>query len=221
MRKGNFDLTHYTSWNRSRIHTILNYYGENFFRGKKMLEIGCGWADIGAYFESIGADVTVSDAREEHINVIKHRHPNLKCKVVDSENTVWSYDEPQYDAIIHFGLLYHLQNPSENLKMVCERCDNLIIETEVLDSDDPYNIIFKREETIWENGAWGMANSGIGSLPSYAWVERELSENNMEVTPIPNPSTANAESHRYDWPRVNANVFVSAQRAMWFCKKNK
>lgn len=219
MRQGKFDLAHYTNWNQSRIATILHYYGKDFFKDKKVLEVGCGWADMGAYFQSIGADVAVSDAREEHINIIKNRHPDLKCKVVDSEDTTWKYDETKYDIIIHFGLLYHLQNPSENLKLICNHCDVLMIETEVLDSDDPHNIIFKEEETEWENGAWGMANSGIGSLPSYAWVERELTENNMEVTRIPNPSMANAEAHRYDWPRVNANKFVSAQRAMWFCKK--
>lgn len=219
MRKGKFDISHYTDWNKSRINTVIDYYGKKFFKNKTLLEVGCGWADMGAYFNSIGANVSVSDAREEHINVIKTRHPELKGFVIDSEETEWKYDDSKYDIILHFGLLYHLQNPEENLKMVCDRCDTLIIETEVLDSDDPNRIIFKDEETKWDSGAWGMAFNGTGSLPSYAWVERILNECGMEATPIPKPQMANSGAHRYDWPRINTNKFVSAQRAMWFCKK--
>lgn len=219
MKKGKFDISHYTGWNESRISAIIDYYGKDFFQGKSLLEVGCGWADMGAYFHSLGSDVSVSDAREEHIEVIQKRHPELKGLVVDSENVDWQYDKSKFDIIIHFGLLYHLQNPEVNLKMICDHCDTLIIETEVLDSDDPNRVLSKAEETVWERGAWGMAFSGTGSLPSYAWVERVLEECGMEVVRIPKPELANFGAHRYDWPRVNANRFVSAQRAMWFCRK--
>lgn len=219
MKKGQFDISHYTDWNKKRIATILDYYGVDFFKGKKVLEVGCGWADMGAYFHSIGADVTVSDAREEHINVIKERHPELKAFVVDSEDTEWKYPEEKYDIIIHFGVLYHLANPDESIKLVSEHCDTLIIETLVFDSDDPEKILFRDEETDWTKGAWGMAHSGTGNITSYAWVENQLEKNGMEVTRIPKPAMCDSGAHKYSWKRENKGAFRPAQRAMWFCKK--
>jgi ubiquinone/menaquinone biosynthesis C-methylase UbiE len=221
MRKGKFDISHYTDWNKKRIEAILDYYGEDFFKGKKVLEVGCGWADMGAFFQSIGADVTVSDAREEHINVIKERHPELKVLVVDCEDTEWKYPEESYDIIIHFGVLYHLANPDESINLVSKHCDTLIIETIVSDSDDPENILFRKEQTNWEKGAWGMAHSGTGNIPSYGYVEAHLKKNGLEVTRIPKPEMCNSGAHNYSWPRKNEGEFKPAQRAMWFCKKQK
>lgn len=224
MRKGRFDISHYTNWNKSRINTIIDYYGEEFFKNKEVLEVGCGWAAMGAHFSSIGANVTVSDAREEHISVIKERYPQLKGLVVDSEDTNWVYENQMYDVIIHFGLLYHLRNPEDNLRLTTRHCETLILETEVLDSDDPEQIILIKEETNWDHGAWGMAHSGTGCRPSYAWVERILNDCNMEVTRIPKPELANAGSHNYSWNRANKEKvdnpkLVSGRRAMWFCKR--
>lgn len=219
MKKGGFDISHYTGWNQKRIATILHYYGEDFFKGKKILEVGCGWADIGAYFYSIGADVTVSDAREEHIEVIKERHPELKALVVDCEDTKWKYPEEHYDVIIHFGVLYHLANPDESIKLVSEHCDTLIIETIASDSEDTEKIEFRDEETEWKKGAWGMAYSGIGNIPSYSWVEAQLKKNGMKAVRIPNPKMCNSGRHKYDWTRVNNGGFSPCQRAMWFCEK--
>lgn len=215
MRKGKFNISHYTDWNKKRISAILDYYGEDFFKGKTVLEVGCGWADMWAFFASLGADVTVSDARVEHINVIKERHPELTAMVVDSEDTDWQYPRDHYDIIIHFGVLYHLANPDESIALVSKHCDTLIIETIVSDSDDPDKIQFRDEET----GAWGMAHSGTGNIPSYGYVEANLEKNGMEVTRIPKPAMCDSGAHKYSWKRVNNGGFKPAQRAMWFCKK--
>jgi cyclopropane fatty-acyl-phospholipid synthase-like methyltransferase len=221
MREGRFHIPHYTSWNESRLRAINDFYDEGFFKGKKVLEVGCGWADIGNEISKLGAHVTASDARIEHMEKVKLRHPHMKTQLFDLENTdEWVFEEEKYDVIIHFGVLYHLSNPVENLKFISKHCDHLIIETEVLDSDNPELVNFVQEENRWEHGAWGMAFSGTGCRPSYALVENALSNEGMVVTRAPKPEMVNAGAHNYDWERKNTGKMNRVcQRAMWFCHK--
>lgn len=217
MRKGNFD-GHYTDWRKKRIQVTLDHYGEEFFTDKTLLEVGAGWGDTGKQFAKLGADVTVSDAREEHMHEARRRNPEVNPVVIDSESTTWDYDQ-DFDVIIHWGLLYHLQNPEEHLKLISDHCDHLIIETLVADSEDPDYIVFRNEETNWKHGAWGMAFSGVGCIPSYAFVERIFEECGWEWKRLENPGLCNSGMHHYDWPRKNKKGFKPGQRAFWFCEK--
>jgi hypothetical protein len=219
MNKGNFGIRHYTNWNETRMRAINNYYPEDFFEGKTVLEVGCGWADVGNEISKLGADVTASDARWEHLEQVKLRHPHLATHVFDLENENWTFPEEHYDVIIHFGVLYHLSNPVQNLELISEHCSHLIIETEVLDSDDPELIQLVEETQIWDQGAWGSAFSGTGCKPSYGMVEATLKRQGMSVVPAPAPHLLNASTHHYDWNRKNDGSFKPAQRAFWFCEK--
>jgi len=225
-KKHFFDMSHYVAWDCSRIEAIKRYYPKNFFVGKKVLEVGCGWAAIGNAMHQLGADVTVSDARAEHIEEVRKRYPHLKTHVYDleySKKDDWNFPEEKYDIIIHFGVLYHLSNPVENLKFISDRCDYLIIETEVLDSKDSNLVNLVKEEPLkWKDGAWGNAFSGIGSKPSYGLVESTLEKNGMIVTKAPNPELLNAADHKYDWIKKDTGQLNGVcQRAMWFCEKAK
>jgi hypothetical protein len=219
MRTGDFD-GHYIPWRKSRIAVTLDYYGDEYFNGKKLLEVGAGWGDVGNEFSKLGAIVTVSDAREEHMYKAKLKHPNLTCLTIDSENTTWQYPVEIYDMIIHWGTLYHLKNPKENIELFSKHCKEMVLETIVADSLDPDYIILKNEEKIWENGAWGSAYSGIGCLPGYAYVEKCLTDSGFDWKRMENPKRANAAFHYYDWKRENNKKYKSGQRAFWFCKNN-
>lgn len=208
----------YIPWTVSRINATLTKYDKEYFDGKTVLDVGAGWGGNGNEFSKFGSIVTVSDAREEHMRDAKERYPHLNCVVVDSESTEWDYTTDVFDVIVHWGLLYHLQNPEEHIKLLSNHCKELILETEVSDSDDVNLIEYRNEETDWDSGAWGMAYSGVGCLPSYAWVERVLSENGFEWERLDNPSIANARYHHYDWKRNNSGNWKSGQRAFWFCK---
>ena len=94
-----FDIHGYPEWNESRIKHLIDTYGQPFFKGKTVLEVGCGYAGIGKAMLDMGAIVTVSDAREEHIEVVKERYPEIQALVVDSESTTWDYPEDKYDII--------------------------------------------------------------------------------------------------------------------------
>ena len=61
---------HYDKWQISRMNGIKKYILPDYFKDKTLLELGCGYADIGNMFYKLGSIVTSSDARKEHLNVV-------------------------------------------------------------------------------------------------------------------------------------------------------
>lgn len=44
---------HYNNWTNSRINGINKYIGSEYFAGKRLLELGCGYAHIGNKFHEM------------------------------------------------------------------------------------------------------------------------------------------------------------------------
>ena len=83
---------HYDAWQKSRIDKIISIIGQEFFKDKTMLELGCGHGYIGKYFQDIGADVTFAEGRPEHIDSIKLRMPDAKTVLLNQENN-WDLEK--------------------------------------------------------------------------------------------------------------------------------
>jgi 2-polyprenyl-3-methyl-5-hydroxy-6-metoxy-1,4-benzoquinol methylase len=156
---------HYNDWIISRINGVKKYISPDFFKGKTLLELGCGYADIGNMFHELGAIVTSSDAREEHLQVVKQRYPHLTTLQIDGEN-ISRIDK--YDIILHWGLLYHLNEIEDHLEEIAKKCDVLLLETEVSDSDDIKFYISSRE------CGYDQAFHNVGIRPSPSYVESVL-----------------------------------------------
>lgn len=202
---------HYDQWRNNRIDVTNALLTTDFFREKSVLEVGCGYGDIGNAFSQQGATVTCSDARREHIEVLTARHPHLKTRVDDMDR--WLDDMPHFDVIIHFGLLYHLKNPSGHLIDVSQYCDYLFFETEVCDSTNPDDILYTNE-----NG-YDQAFNAVGSRPSPSYIEKILSLCNFSFRMITTPSL-NHDFHRYDWEHRNDKHWEHGLRRFWICWKN-
>jgi SAM-dependent methyltransferase len=188
---------------------VLKYINSDYFRGKTLLELGCGYADVGNDFYKLGANVTSSDARREHLGVVRERYPHIKTLFLDSD-----VDEiPQhYDIIVHWGLLYHLRNIETSLKHAAASCNVLLLETEVADSHDPNCLL-----STWEQG-YDQAYNKAGCRPSQALVERVLTQNGFKYKLINDP-ILNAEFHKYDWVVLNTGAWKSGLRRFWICWK--
>lgn len=204
---------HYNLWRAKRIVAIINHYGEEFFREKKILELGAGYGDMGNYLKEIGAEVVFAEGRPEHCEVLRHRFPNNKVYQVNLENE-WPWQE-HFDIILNLGILYHLDNFNFLLEMCFAHCDHMILETEVSDSDDPLFVLKIEEDTK----SYDQSLIGIGSRPSEYMIEAIIIKNNFIFKKI-NDDRCNSHFHRYDWKIKNTHAWINGQRRFWFIQKN-
>ena len=214
-----FDEKIYVDYRDKRINVIINYYGKNWFKNKTVLELGCGYAGVSGELSKLGAINTVSDAREEHLNVVKQRYPSfniIKCDL-DKE---WNFDDC-YDLIIHMGTLYHLKNYEQNLKNCANNCKNMFLETIVSDSDDDNYVSF-----INEKGEDQSFNE-MGCRPSEKNIEKILTENGFIFERYFKSKLNSGMVALVDWEIKNTKKPYTSTSDMpfvwlrrdWFCKK--
>ena len=191
------------------MNCVVKYINPDFFKGKTLLELGCGYADIGNMFSKLGALVTSSDARKEHLSITNTRHPHIKTLVLDADkDTIPEF----YDIIVHWGLLYHIKEVEKNLKDVLSKCNILLLETEVMDSTN-HSIL----NTI-EDG-FDQAYNMVGSRPSQKYVEKILKDNGFKFINIRDP-ILNSDFHKYDWEESNTMEWKHGLRRFWICWKS-
>jgi SAM-dependent methyltransferase len=203
-------VDHYDGWRISRMNGVKKYISSDYFKSKKMLELGCGYADIGNMFYDLGAHVTSSDVRKEHLEVVNQRYPHINTVLMDCDNCDI---KDKYDIILHWGLLYHLNEIEIHLQKISEKCDILLLETEVSDSDDKNYYISTNE-----NGP-DQAFNNVGIRPSQYYVEDVLIKNGFQFKLIKD-SILNSGYHRYDWDITNSKSWSHGLRRFWICWKN-
>jgi len=204
----------YLEWNQKRIKAIINHYGVDFFRGKKVLDLGCGHGDLGAAMFRLGAEVTSVDAREDHLKVVNKKYPGLKTMKVDLDSE-WPFAFQKFDLILDLGLLCHLRDYQKHLKDICFPTINLVLETAVCDSEDPHKVYTYPES----RGVYDWSINGVGNRASPAAIERVLKENGMNFTRL-DSKLLNAGTYKYDWVGKNNDEHSNEKRRLWFAQKN-
>jgi SAM-dependent methyltransferase len=204
-------------WKIRRIDKILEVYGIDFFKNKNVLELGCGHGDIGAFFAELGANVLCLDGRAQSVTLanLKHRKVNnFKCLQFNLENDFTEFGK--FDLIINFGLLYHLKNVTDHLNYCFKMSDDIMLETAVCDSTDPYKIVFYDENKDIDTNAL----EGIGSRFSPFFIERIAQENNFEGIRYFS-ADLNCEGFLYDWEQKNddPDCRILHLRRCWRFKK--
>lgn len=186
----------YDDWRTRRIDKLLELYGVDYFIGRNILEVGCGHAEIGAFFADLGAHVVAVDGRTKTINYARLRHrnvPRLELQQRDLDGDFGALG--RFDLIINFGLLYHLRDVDAHLRRCFAMTDDLVAETVVCDSIDPDVILLREENAEAEEDALG----GTGSRPSPFYIERLAIENGFAVERIFSSDLNSGTQFRYDW----------------------
>jgi hypothetical protein len=202
--------SHYTNWRNSRINGIKKYISSDFFKNKTLLELGGGYADIGNTFYELGANVTSSDGRKEHLKIVNKRYPHIKTLLIDCDKDII---QEKYDIILHWGLLYHLNEIERHLEQISQKCDVLLLETEVSDSDE-VNFYISTNENGYDQA---LNRKGIRPSPSY--IENILQKNGFQFKLIKD-SILNSDFHCYDWEISNSKTWRHGLRRFWICWKN-
>jgi SAM-dependent methyltransferase len=190
----------YQDWRIKRINKILELYGIEYFENKKLLELGSGHGDIGAFFAELGANVLCLDGRMQNVNYAKLKHRKVANFRYMHFNLEQDFSEfGKFDLIINFGLLYHLKNVDEHLKCCFRISDDMVFETVVCDSTDPHKIFFCDENKDIDEEAL----EGIGSRPSPFYIERIAKENNFEPIRYFSSDLNSGDQFLYDWDHRN------------------
>lgn len=208
---------YWPSWQQARLSFILERYPKDFFKGKRVLELGSFNGFFGDQFASFGADVEIVEGRHDNVKKIKE-----SCQFAnnirqgDVDKLEWEYGD--YDVIVNFGLLYHLEFHHEAFLYNCiEHCKLMFLESVIYDSDD--DEIFFREESYWKSGG-DQSLSTLGGSTSTSWVENRLKSKNVNFQKYCDHSL-NGGEHEYDWEDSNSKEPPMHKRRFWIvnCEK--
>ena len=125
----------YKEWTMRRINKVLDIFGVDWFSGKKLLVLGDGIGNIGAFFADIDAKVLSLEAQRENVNIAKLKYKNLKnFEIVQFDLRKDFTQFGNFDLIINFGLI-EVMDEIDNLLQCCMKMsDKILVETIVIDS---------------------------------------------------------------------------------------
>jgi len=201
----------YDKWRKNRIDKLYEIMGDEFFQNSNGLEVGCGLGQVSQYLtEKSQTKMTCSEGRELFLEEIKKNNPHSKV-IIHDHNELWSDEfESSYDFIIHWGLLYHLNNWEQDLNEACKRTNVLFLET-VVDKD---NITKYVDERI----GYDQALDTKGSRQSTDEVENKLKLNGFIDIKRYDDKSLNSDNHLYDWTKIE-NTRNPSYRRFWIAKK--
>lgn len=203
----------YFEWNNKRSKGIIDFYSYKFFYMKKVLDLGCGYGDLGGVIYRLGAGVTAVDVRQEHLKVVSKKFSGIKT-VQANLDMQWPFHGQRFDMIFDLALLCHLESYESHLRTVCQTTTHLVLETAVCDSDDPQKCIIMEED----KGTYDLSFGGKGCYPSPAAIERILKDCGMNFKRMDN-AKFNTEFYKYDWYPRNDNSTSLDKRRIWFAVK--
>lgn len=166
----------YNNWRLKRVEKLEQIFGIDWFKNKSILELGCGFGHIGLYLETLNANVTFCDARQSCLNEIKRKNPNANTILLNQE-TNWKLDK-QYDLVIHFGIMYNLDNWQQDLISTLAHGKNIAIETAVNKFGDDIEI--KIKDFVYGSEKYGPI-SKIGTLPSVSLIENNFKQYHFKI----------------------------------------
>lgn len=195
------------------INAIIDYYGEKYFIGKSIVDIGCGHGAIGMALARLGADVLFSDVRIDHLDFIRRRGYKTYRGNIEAG---WPF-MTTFDIVLCIGILYHTNNPVFVLNEICKSSfHDLVIETEFCDSKDPsymYCLVGKKERN------YNHAISGMGCRPAYSLIQKIFVNNHWDFHKIDNDKY-NSEYHVYNDPLKDTKQISNKNyRGIWFCRR--
>ncbi len=148
------NVFYYDQWYKKRLAKILNIFGEDWFEGKKILELGACHGIIGSELLKLGSEVTFTDLHQENLDVIRKKlsesfytNPNLHLL---NQEKPYSFNV-KFDLVLHLGVLYHIENWKQDLKCAIESSKITILETGVNHMNLPDRIVSNPESNLEEN----------------------------------------------------------------------
>jgi SAM-dependent methyltransferase len=101
----------------------------NRWKGKKVLEVGCGIGTDTIRFARAGAWVTAVDLSEESLSVAKHRADvfgldHIRFMQANAEELSSTVPVERYDLVYSFGVIHHTPHPERAIAEIVKYMDN-------------------------------------------------------------------------------------------------
>lgn len=201
---------YYPAWVSNRCDFIINHFGEPFFKGKSILELGSFESDIGARFAALGANVTCYEGRQANIDeaLARYSFPNMQVIRYDIEDLVLQI---HYDIILNMGILYHLKNVDNCIEQCVKHCDYCVLESEVLDNAEKAVCIPKGDLDYMDQSC---SESREVMLVSEAYLEKAFDKYAVAYTKH-NDARLNGNWHDYTWRNLNDSRHRAQRRRFY------
>jgi SAM-dependent methyltransferase len=188
----------FNEWRVKRVRKLEYLFGQEWFKNKKILELGCGFGNVGLYLATLGSVVTFADARQEALDVVMNKNSSVELLLLNQE-TPWSLNR-KFDLILHFGLLYNLDNWETDLYRTVHHAQFIALETAVSRFSGRFES--KIVHPHYPQEIYG-PYSGVGTLVSSANIEDVFNKLRAEYCRYDDKDlnmNANWDEFRYDWP---------------------
>lgn len=220
--------TIYRNWRVTRIKKILKIFGTEWFKGKKVLELGSGLGEMGAFFAELGADVLCVEGRKENVDFanLKYRHlKSFKCVQRDLDES-FSFPE-KFDLVICFGLIEVIKNINSFIDSLTKISNRILVDTLICDSNDiNYKITIKSKEDLsnYLGNDDNLNGNGIVKYTSQ-FIENCFANKGFSSERFDH-SDLNTKAFIYDWKQENKEnykkFYFNNYRRFWlFTKKKK
>jgi SAM-dependent methyltransferase len=138
-------------------------------RGRKVIDLACGYGWWGQDLMAHGADVIFVDGREDNLAAVRSQVPGATTYLMNVETD--PFPVAQADLILCMGLIYHIADPRALFDKMARITERVFVDTTCLDHDGEF--IVYHAETNQPNG---FSLTGSACRPSPKWVMRQLAD---------------------------------------------
>lgn len=104
---------------RRRLDVLVDeFLGEDYLRGKQVLDIGAGLGFFSERLQQKGARVTAADIGEGLLRRVRER-VGCECCQVDALKLVEAFGENRFDVVVSSECIEHTPDPAEALRQMC------------------------------------------------------------------------------------------------------
>jgi SAM-dependent methyltransferase len=158
-----FSSSHYRVHNEARLQHLATL---NLPISGRVLEVGAGPGDHTRFYLDRHCTVVSTDAREECVQELKDRYPQIEALRVDMNHPEPLAELGSFDIVHCYGLLYHLEDPEAAIAALARVCTHLLL-LETCVSPESGQSLNPVDEV---RGDYTQSTTGHACRPTRFWV---------------------------------------------------
>lgn len=117
-KESRLSIDNYFEWRKNRSQLAVDRVNKTFnLKGKKVLDIGCGYGALSDALSNYGAEVWGTEINQTKFNIAKQKllkHKNITLIKVNNE--ILNFDDNFFDCIFIFDVIEHVKNPQKTIE---------------------------------------------------------------------------------------------------------